>query len=71
MNSTSCQALILSLNTLFTNLLFMRMENLKDFIDVWNNSNCASSLNATVLYWIINTDCGLLSFQTEEFLILT
>jgi len=29
MNSTSCQALILSLNTLFTNLLFMRMENLK------------------------------------------
>ena len=43
----------------------------KDFIDVWNNSNCASSLNATVLYWIINTDCGLLSFQTEEFLILT
>ncbi len=39
----------------------------KDFIDVWNNSNCASSLNATVLYWIINTDCGLLSFQIGEF----
>ena len=47
------------------------MDEVKDFIDVWNNSNCASSLNATVLYWIINTDCGLLSFQTEEFLILT
>ena len=27
MNTTSCQALILSLNTLFTNI--MRMENLK------------------------------------------
>ena len=47
------------------------MESLKSIIYVWDNSNCASSLNATVLYWIINTDCGLLSFQTEEFLILT
>ena len=39
------------------------MENLKILLTFgWDNSNCASSLNATVLYWIINTDCGLLSF---------
>ena len=43
----------------------------KDVINDWSNSNCTCSLNTTVLYWIVNTDCGLLSFQTEELLILT
>ena len=39
----------------------------KDIMYDWYNTNCAVNSNAAILYWIINTDCGLLSFQIGEF----
>ena len=48
----------------------MRMENLKILL-TFGIILIVPVVLMPVLYWIINTDCGLLSFQTEEFLILT
>lgn len=39
----------------------------KDVMYDWYNTNCAVNSNAAILYWIINIDCGLLSFQIGEF----
>ena len=39
----------------------------KDVMYDWYNINCAVNSNAAILYWIINIDCGLLSFQIGEF----
>ena len=39
----------------------------KDVMYDWYNTNCAVDSNAAILCGIINTDCGLLSFQIGEF----
>ena len=39
----------------------------KDVMYDWYNTNCAVNSNAAILCGIINTDCGLLSFQIGEF----
>ncbi len=39
----------------------------KDVMYDWYNTNCAIDSNAAILCGIINTDCGLLSFQIGEF----
>ena len=39
----------------------------KDVTYDWYNTNCAVESNTAILCGIINTDCGLLSFQIGEF----